>query len=93
MAIKVKEWWSAASGLFYPSLCVVCGKPLSHHSDCLCAFCNIGLPRTGLHLQKDNEAEKLFWGKVQVERVTSFFYHRKGSDFSHIFLLLKYGGR
>ena len=35
----------------------------------------------------------LFWGKFPLERATSFFYYRKGSDFRWILHLLKYGGQ
>lgn len=37
--------------------------------------------------------ELLFWGKFPLERATSFFYYRKGSDFRRILHLLKYGGQ
>ena len=89
----LKQWLQALIALFYPSFCVVCGKPLQQHSECLCTGCNMNLPRTGLQHIAGNQAEKLFWGKVHVERVVAFFYYRKGSDFSHIFNKLKYHGR
>ena len=37
--------------------------------------------------------EQLFWGKIPLERATSFFFYRKGSDFRQILHQLKYGGR
>lgn len=52
-----------------------------------------GLPRTDYHLRRDNPVELLFWGKFPLERATSFFYYRKGSDFRRILHLLKYGGQ
>ena len=51
------------------------------------------LPRTDYHLRRDNPVELLFWGKFPLERATSFFYYRKGSDFRRILHLLKYGGQ
>ncbi|GCB33544.1 amidophosphoribosyltransferase [Bacteroides faecalis] len=56
-------------------------------------MCNINLPRTNYHLQEDNPMEQLFWGKIPLERATSFFFYRKGSDFRQILHQLKYGGR
>ena len=48
---------------------------------------------TDYHLRRDNPVELLFWGKFPLERATSFFYYRKGSDFRRILHLLKYGGQ
>ena len=56
-------------------------------------MCNINLPRTDYHLRKDNPVEKMFWGKIPLERATSFFFYRKGSDFRQILHQLKYGGQ
>lgn len=36
---------------------------------------------------------KAFWGKFPLERATSFFFYRKGSDFRQVLHQLKYGGQ
>ena len=51
------------------------------------------MPRTNYHLRKDNPVERLFWGKMPLERATAYFFYHKGSDFRNILYLLKYGGR
>lgn len=51
------------------------------------------MPRTNYHLRKDNPVERMFWGKMPLERASSFFFYHKGSNFSRILHLLKYGGR
>lgn len=89
----VKDWLSSFLSLLFPRCCVVCGSPLAKGEECICAMCNMNLPRTDYHLQKDNPVEQLFWGKVPLERATSFFFYRKGSDFRQILHQLKYGGR
>jgi len=50
------------------------------------------MPRTNYHLQVDNEVEQRFWGKVEIERATSYFFYTKGSDYRHILFKLKYHG-
>ena len=35
----------------------------------------------------------MFWGKIPLERATSYFFYRKGSDFRKILHQFKYGGR
>lgn len=91
--IDIKDWLSAFLSLFFPRCCVVCGRPLAKGEQCICTVCNMKLPRTDYHLRKDNPVEQLFWGKLPLERATSFFFYRKGSDFRKILHQLKYGGQ
>lgn len=91
--IMMKDWLNSFLSLWFPRCCVVCGRPLAKGEECICTFCNINLPRTNYHLQKDNPVEQLFWGKVALEKATSFFFYRKGSDFRQILHQLKYGGK
>lgn len=86
-------WFRSVGLLLFPRCCVVCGRPLAAGEDFLCALCNINLPRTGYHLQQDNPVERLFWGKIPLDRATSFFFYRKGSDYRHVLHQLKYGGQ
>ena len=51
------------------------------------------LPRTNYHKMKDNPVEKLFWGKIPLERATSYFFYRRGGDTRRILHSLKYGGQ
>lgn len=89
----IKDWLQAFLSLLFPRCCVVCGAPLAKGEECICAMCNIDLPRTDYHLWKDNPVERQFWGKIPLGRATSFFFYRKGSDFRQILHQLKYGGR
>lgn len=91
--LLIKDWLYSFLSLLFPRCCVVCGRPLAKGEECICAACNINLPRTNYHLQKDNPVEQLFWGKIPLERATSFFFYRKGSDFRQILHQLKYGGQ
>lgn len=89
----IKDWLASFVSLLFPRCCVVCGSPLARGEECICTMCNMDLPRTNYHLHKDNPAEQLFWGKISLERATSFFFYRKGSDFRQILHQLKYGGQ
>lgn len=84
--------WTDLWDLFFPRCCVVCGTVLSRNEQFLCLHCLAGLPRTNLHLRKDNEVEKNFWGKLPVERATSFLYYSKGGDVRKLLYELKYYG-
>ena len=72
-----KDWIEAFCSLFYPKVCVVCSQPLSKGEECICQRCNIDLPRTNLHLVPENVAEQVFWGKVEVQRASAYFYYRR----------------
>ena len=90
---RVKGWLDALARLFFPRHCVVCGDCLQQGEEALCMRCNIDMPRTGFHLQRDNEVERMFWGKIPLERATAYFYYSKGSSYRHILHQLKYNGR
>lgn len=89
----LKESLGSFVSLFFPHCCVVCGSLLAKGEQCICTACNIRLPRTDYHLQKENPVEQMFWGKIELVKATSFFFYKKGSDFRRILHLLKYGGR
>lgn len=80
------DWWE----LFFPRYCAVCGIRLSKTEDCLCFSCLSRLPRTHLHLQKDNEMEKNFWGRFPLGKATAFLYYAKGGDVRKLLYELKY---
>ena len=86
-------WIHSFFNLLFPHHCVVCGCSLSHTEKYLCTVCNMNMPRTHYHLEKDNVIEKQFWGQIPIERATAFFHYRKGSDYCNIIHELKYKGR
>jgi len=50
------------------------------------------IPRTNFHLDPDNPVARLFYGKVNIERATSYFYFSKGSKYQTLLHDLKYKG-
>lgn len=91
--LLVRNWLHSFLSLLFPQCCVACGNALVKGEECICTLCNMNLPRTNYHLQKDNPVEQVFWGKIPLERATSYFFYRKGSDFRQILHQLKYGGQ
>lgn len=89
----LKSWFLSAFRLLFPMRCAVCGTTLQDGEEAVCFRCNIGMPRTYYHLEKDNRVEKMFWGKIPLVRATSYMFYRKGGDYRHILHLLKYSGR
>ncbi|KAB5353346.1 ComF family protein, partial [Bacteroides salyersiae] len=53
-SILIKDWLDAFLSIFFPRCCLVCGGVLAKGEECLCARCNMDLPRTNYHKMKDN---------------------------------------
>lgn len=50
------------------------------------------LPRTNFYEEKENPVTKLFWGKIQIENASSFFYFYKKGKVQQLMHQLKYKG-
>jgi ComF family protein len=78
--------------LLFPRLCVVCGDKLIEQEHWICLHCLHHIPRTNYHLERDNRVSQLFYGRVEIEFATSFFYFSKGSSYQTLLHNLKYKG-
>lgn len=79
--------------LLYPQFCEACGRSLVEGEQILCSYCRYEIPLTNFWLSTENPAAKLFWGKVQLEQASSFFYFVKDSRYRQLVHKLKYKGR
>ena len=82
------KWISDLIDLIFPRHCCVCGEILSRQERDICLNCLYHLPKIEPHHKV--EIEKTFWGKVEIERATSFIYYRKGSPYNALIHKLKY---
>jgi len=80
------------TALFYPELCLTCGKKLVAMETFICLDCLDDLPRTAFHHDAGNKIAQLFWGRVMVENATSWLFFRKGSRYQKLVHFLKYKG-
>jgi len=78
--------------LLFPRLCVVCGDKLIEQEEWICLHCLHHIPRTNFHLNHDNPVAQLFYGRVNIENATSYFYFSKGSKYQTLLHDLKYKG-
>ncbi|MEX6688406.1 phosphoribosyltransferase family protein [Danxiaibacter flavus] len=76
--------------LFFPHICEGCGSDELDESSLLCARCFSDLPETGFTGKKDNIVEKIFFGRIKVEKATSAFYFTKDSLIQRMMIQLKY---
>ena len=78
--------------LFYPRICFVCGQKLISEENYICMKCLLHMPRTNYHNELENPMEKLFYGRVHIERATALMEFKKGSPYQKILHQLKYRG-
>ena len=88
-----KTYLNDFTGLLYPELCCACNSNLVNQETVLCTRCEYELPRTHFHKVMGNPVEQTFWGRVVIERATSFFFFLKGSRYRKLLHQLKYKGR
>ena len=79
--------------LFYPQLCLSCGKNITPDKDAICISCQVKLPKTGFHLEKENSFTDRFWGIIVLESGASFYHFSKGGNVQNLIHNLKYKGR
>ena len=79
--------------LLFPEKCAVCGRRLEQGEQVMCNACFAGLPRTNMCAAKGNVVERLFWGKIPVERANAYMYYQAGTASCHPIFQLKYYGR
>lgn len=91
--MKLTDFLSDFIALMYPRLCMACGSSLFKHEQVLCTRCLADLPRTNFHKYPDNPLDKVFWGRVPVERTAALYYFSKGSRVQHFVHQLKYKGQ
>lgn len=79
--------------LFYPIICLACGKTLYKGEEIICTYCNYHLPKTNFHVDKDNPIIRHFWGKVSIHSAASYYFFNKGEKVQHLIHQLKYKGQ
>ncbi len=79
--------------LFYPRLCLACGKGLPAQEEIICVSCQYHLPKTQFHLEKENPFTDRFWGRVELESGSAMYRFVKGGRIQNLIHKLKYEGK
>ncbi len=91
--MKITILFSDFISLLYPRLCMACGNSLFRHEQVLCTQCLLELPKTNFHRFPDSPLDKVFWGRVPIERTAAMYYFSKGGKVQHLIHQLKYKGQ
>lgn len=78
--------------LFYPRVCMACGRSLIKEEEILCTHCELKLPKTNFHLWTDNPVLKIFDGRSKVYSASVRYYYKKGGNVQNLLQNFKYRG-
>jgi len=78
--------------LLYPRVCTACGNTLFSKEKIICTSCIYKLPKTNLHLEKENSLSKFFLGRINIESAAAYYSFKKGSKVQHLLHQFKYKG-
>ncbi len=79
--------------LFYPNLCLACGKALFQNEHLLCLRCADDLPTTGHFTDPANQLIKRFTGRVPVQGAAALLQFSKHGPVQQLLHELKYRGK
>jgi ComF family protein len=76
--------------LIYPKICLGCNNPLLKHEQCICSICQFHIPKTNHFKTRDNNLQKLFWGKIQLNHAAALYEFVKDGPLQKMIHALKY---
>jgi len=79
--------------LLFPNICEACGTSLYKNESTICTRCLYHLPKTNFHTHAENPVETLFWGRIEIQLATAFFFYAKESLLQKLIHKLKYQGK
>lgn len=85
-----REVFNSLSHVAYPQICEACKQPLGYGEKIICLLCDYNLPKTRYHLHRQNPMEKKFYGRVNINRATAFYFFQKEGKVQQLIHALKY---
>ncbi len=79
--------------LFFPIYCAACDSPLHRNEKVMCTSCRHELPLGNFHNVNAKKIEKVFYGRIKIEKVTSLLIYQKDGIVQNLIHNLKYRGR
>lgn len=86
----LRSYLQALIHLFYPHICLQCGKDELGKDQIICDACEALLPFTQFDDIHNNPIEKIFWGRVSIKNAMAILFFTKESIVQKIIFELKY---
>lgn len=93
MLSKLQLYWDGFLHLFFPDLCMACGKQSPVRGDLLCVYCNDELPFCHFPSLVDNLMHWRLGGRVLPSWGSSYLYFKEGNVTQALLHQLKYRGK
>ena len=78
--------------ILFPKICFGCGKHLQQKLNHICIECRASLPRTNYHKLQENPLNKIFWGRIPIENVFSYYQFQQSGKVRRLMHYFKYKG-
>jgi ComF family protein len=78
--------------LFFPKVCLACEDETPLKNNVLCLDCQQELYYTDHIETRDNEFERMFYGRIKLEKGASLFYYRKETAIQKLIHQFNYSG-
>jgi ComF family protein len=76
--------------LFYPHTCAGCGDTIAQNNQSICLQCFLDLPETNFQHIAGNAIEKIFYGRLKIDKAMAGYFFSKDSSLQHIIHAFKY---
>lgn len=76
--------------ILLPEVCFGCNAPLYRGEHLLCTVCRHDLPITDYDFKLENEIDRIFYGRVPIEKAAAFLYFSKTGIVKNLLHNLKY---
>lgn len=79
--------------LFYPKTCLACESITSDNEQLICSTCKENMAETYFHTYTNNPIEKIFYGRIEINRAAALFFFEKDGLVQNLIHQLKYKGQ
>lgn len=86
----LRLWTRSLADLFIRRECVCCSAPLESFESGICTICLSEMPLSYTWSSNTSFADKTFWGRCQIEKVTSLFLYK--GKYRNLVYSIKYKG-
>jgi len=78
------------NNILLPVVCFGCNAQLNRGENVLCTFCRHELPLTDHNFTDNNEVDRIFYGRIPINKAASFVFFSKYSIVKNLLHQLKY---
>ncbi len=88
----MRKIFASVGQFIFPRLCICCLEPLVYTSTSICDFCLISLDKFEPFDKEASQLDKMFWGRVNLERTDAWLTFGKDDNVRRILHEVKYRG-